>query len=353
MKSPVTPLTHHEILSWVGPFTRAGWQVDLAASDRIARRLLFKPVDHEAAELGGISWPALRETLQLESPAADLFCLTRLMRLPNGLVATLQIDGPQPGELLARIAAVPIHRQLCSGPGFVIAQSHRLVGQGATGSAAPSLLLTRAVAQIDAHLGAHLGAHPGAEPGPLTLSLEQPSVRGLLAELTLTAPPGIAIALPDDLLAVLGRDWSRLGEAAVGWRSSLRLRSGLRWRASEFARSRDAEAKLAQAAAHIASSLAEPPARFHERQRAARWRVYARRSVPLLACIALVFAVASVPRLNLADNSPWRMLIFNAPPLLLILVFCLRELPRIEIPPWPRRATATAWHTAAAQGDER
>jgi hypothetical protein len=42
------------------------------------------------------------------------------------------------------------------------------------------------------------------------------------------------------------------------------------------------------------------------------------------------------------------MLIFNEPPLLMVLVFCLRELPSIEIPPWPRRAAAQHWREPSA-----
>ena len=35
------PLTHHEILGLVEAFSRSGRQVDLTASDRAARRLVF------------------------------------------------------------------------------------------------------------------------------------------------------------------------------------------------------------------------------------------------------------------------------------------------------------------------
>jgi hypothetical protein len=41
------------------------------------------------------------------------------------------------------------------------------------------------------------------------------------------------------------------------------------------------------------------------------------------------------------------MLIFNAPPLLLMLVFCLREVPRLEIPPLPRASKVPTWRTEA------
>jgi hypothetical protein len=42
------------------------------------------------------------------------------------------------------------------------------------------------------------------------------------------------------------------------------------------------------------------------------------------------------------------MLIFNAPPLLMVAFFCMREMPRIEIPPWPRRSRAPGWRVPAA-----
>jgi hypothetical protein len=65
--------------------------------------------------------------------------------------------------------------------------------------------------------------------------------------------------------------------------------------------------------------------------------------LPLLACIALIAGAACVPRLHLAENSGLRMLIFNAPPILMMLFFCLRELPRFELPPVPRASRVGQW----------
>jgi len=62
------PLTHHEILALVAPFARRGRRVDLAASDRVARRIAFRPVEHAARE----DVPAHRETLSLAQQAAGL-----------------------------------------------------------------------------------------------------------------------------------------------------------------------------------------------------------------------------------------------------------------------------------------
>ena len=68
-----------------------------------------------------------------------------------------------------------------------------------------------------------------------------------------------------------------------------------------------------------------------------------RRAVPLLVCLLLVAAAASVRKLGLDDDAMLRMIIFNVPPLLMVAVFCLPELPRIEIPPLPKRLVAASW----------
>jgi hypothetical protein len=80
---------------------------------------------------------------------------------------------------------------------------------------------------------------------------------------------------------------------------------------------------------------------------AARWRVTLRRAVPLAVCVGVIAAALAVPLLNLSQDSVLRMLIFNAPPIMLGLFFALREMPRVEIPPLPRRPTAPHWRSAS------
>ena len=80
------PLTHHEILGLIGPFTRRGRHLDLPASDRLARRLVFKPIEHTDP---AIASPVLIESLQLEQPEDDTYRLTRTLSLPCGLQDTL------------------------------------------------------------------------------------------------------------------------------------------------------------------------------------------------------------------------------------------------------------------------
>jgi hypothetical protein len=317
------PLTHHEIVELVEPFTRCGRRVDLAASDRIERRLIFKPVDH-ADDAAGL--PRLRENLQLESNGADNYRLIRLLTIPGGLEAKLQTEGPDPGELLARIESIPAHHQFRSGQGYTIAYSH-LLETGASASAtaaAAQLLLTQGVAQV----------------GGLTLKLRATTVRGYPADIELLAAAGDSIELPEDLLAVLGWDWARLIPDAQRWTSKVRIRG------SDPQLSRLTEVKLERAAAHLAQTFAEPPRRYHQRWFAARWGVAFRRAIPLLTGLALVAGAFAAPSLHIPEGSPIRLLIFNAPTILIALAFCMQELPRLEIPPLPRRLTAAVWRNA-------
>jgi hypothetical protein len=69
--------------------------------------------------------------------------------------------------------------------------------------------------------------------------------------------------------------------------------------------------------------------------------------MPVLVCLGLMGAAACVPYLHLAENSGLRMLIFNSPPLLMTLFFCMREIPRIELPPLPRPSAAAHWRSAS------
>jgi hypothetical protein len=94
---------------------------------------------------------------------------------------------------------------------------------------------------------------------------------------------------------------------------------------------------------HLAQTLAEPPGRFHTRFAGARWRVMLRRAFPLLVCLGLIGASAAVPWMGITRESVYQMLVFNAPPILMVWLFSMRELPRIEIPPMPRRPKPTDW----------
>lgn len=324
MSSP--PLTHHDILGIVEPFSRQGRQVDLAASDRLNRRLLFKPAAHPPS-LSGV--PALRETLQLDSYRSGNFGLTRTLTSEAGQVATLQTSGPQPAALLARIDAVAPQQQFVVGPGFMIARSYTVPSDAAAATAGNGpvpMILTRAVVQLD----------------DLLLTLSVPSLRGVSADITLAASPGAAadggaLDLPDDLLAVIGWDWTRLVRNKEHWDSKLRLRGG------PARRTRQAELALERVAAHLARTLAEPPARFHDRHLRARWWAAWRRAIPLLTPVSLVITVLLFPRIDFGDKPGLWLMLYHLPTALIALSFCLQELPQFVIPPLPRRSVAPAW----------
>ncbi len=297
------PLTHHDILALAAPFARRGHHVDLAACDRIARRIAFHAADGSGA---------LREELHLEDLGTGTFRLVRTLTHPGGTQATLAAMGPAPEALLQRIEAVPPAAQFSAGDGFVIARS--LVDSGS------GLVLARGVVRTEA----------------LDLVMTVSPVRGVAADLLIEETGSASLALPDDLLAVLGWDWTRLVRQKNGWKSRLRLRGGSQ------RRTRTAEAALARAAAHLAQTLAEPPARFHERHFRARLGAMCRRGIPLATPVALAITVLAMPRVDVEGNPLWRLL-YHLPTVLIAMAFLLQELPQFEIPPWPRRRNASSW----------
>jgi len=323
VRMALQPLTHHEIIGLVEPFARRGRHVDLARSDRHLRHVCFKPVRQPH---GSDGLPAVTETMRLENPEQGKFRLTRVLTPDGGPEASLATEGADIGDLLARIEAVATGEQLIALDGAIIAKSHRLEAAGNSASGAASRVLTRGVAVLDG----------------LTLTMKMPSVHGMPADLELVPNTAGLIDLPEDLLAVLGWRWTRLIRNKETWRASV----GLRGRGA--ARSEDAEVGLERAAVHLARTLAQAPARFHRQRVAARWGVFARRALPLMAIIALIATGIAIPSLNLSQESVVRMLIFNSPPLLMFVVFGMREVPRIEIPPVPRASPAPAWQTNPA-----
>jgi hypothetical protein len=310
------PLTHHEILAIVAPFARRGRHVDLAATDRAARRIVFTSHATTAEPEPG---DAPEETLALECRERGSFLLERTLAHPDGRRATLQALGTDPGLLLAEIESVPRERHFESGPGYTIQRSYTVNGVG--GGMAMSLALSEGSLRV----------------GDVTLALRVPPVRGVAGEITLEGAPGTMLALPEDLLAVLGWNWSRLARGATVWTSRLRLRGG----ATE--RTRAAERALEQAGAHLARTLAEPPSRYHERLLLARWGVFFRRGIPTWNALALVVIALATSRFQAALSVPVWLALYHVPTLLVAASFLLQEQARFEIPPWPRRLRATSW----------
>ena len=328
---PTHPLTHHEIITLVAPFTRQGYHPDLEATDRLERRLVFKPVERafKTSSAGELS-----ESLQLENRDGSNFRLTRFLTYvtpsDEKLEAKLDIEGADPADLLACVESIEPERQFRFGPGFKIAKSYSLVrvkGFIREGTPATQTVLTK--------MSAHVA--------DLVVTATAPTVKAdpeALIEIQPTA--GEYKAVPDDLLAVLGWDWGLIQRRKDYWKSSLRLRG------HEPERSQLAESKLDRMVEHLVQTFTEAPARFHERLTGARWGVVLRRSIPLLISIALIGAAAATAKLPLAPDSPIRMMMMNLPGFLMVFVFCMRKMPVIEVPPFPRRLNAPAWREDAS-----
>ena len=67
--------------------------------------------------------------------------------------------------------------------------------------------------------------------------------------------------------------------------------------------------------------------------------------IPLLGAGVMIIGAAVFAKLepDLAQDSVFRMLIFHAPPILMVALFCMNELPRVEIPPLPKRPRQASW----------
>jgi hypothetical protein len=314
------PLTHHDILELAAPFSRCGRHVDLAATDRMERRLAFKPIEHPAA---GDPPSALQETLLLEHLATGTFRLTRVVRDATGLEAVLSALGANPAHLLSAFQHIDPRHHFRFADRYRIARSYELHSMpDHRGRAPPQPVFTRGTAR-------------GAD---FTLTLTLPSTRGVAANLELRAPPECDVLdAPEDLLAVLGWDWVQMIRDGEIWKSKLRLRG------DAHRRSRGAERALEVAAAHLARTLAEPPCRFHERWAAARWIVVLRRSIPLSMLVVLALLIAVLPHILPHPKPGVQVMLFYIPVVLIALSFCLQEQARYEIPPRPRRSRAAGW----------
>jgi hypothetical protein len=261
------------------------------------------------------------ERLSIDSPQPGRFVLTRRLAQSEGPEASLVASGSDLDAIFTQVQAVSPERQFLGGANWSAALHHEIDAQ--------SSLLRLSHAEL-----AVLG------PSGLALSLKMPKVKGYPGEMVLNAGAQGPQALPNDLLAVLGRRFGRLDRYGAVWRCDMRL-SG-----TSIERSLQAERGLADIGAHLALTLSEPPECFHERLAARRWRLAARRTLPLLTLGGLIGAALAVPSLGIAEDSVWRMLLLNSPPLLLAFGVSLRELPRFELPRRPRPLRPTDWQAS-------
>jgi len=86
-ESSSQPLTHHQLLALVTPFSRDGRDLDMAATDRAARRLVFKPLSHSLPASPLHEALSFQEVLTLSQIQAGIWRLSRDLSWP---VATQQ-----------------------------------------------------------------------------------------------------------------------------------------------------------------------------------------------------------------------------------------------------------------------
>ncbi|MBK5966472.1 hypothetical protein CCR95_20940 [Thiocystis minor] len=324
-KQQTKPLTHHDILSLMAPFTQRGRHADLAASDRAERRLVFHPVAHAPTDELPLH---VREVLSLEVPDSGDPWLIRTLSDGSGLLASVAAVGPDVGRLLEQIEAVPIRRQFRIHSGVTVARSYlieRTSGEKAGRNPPLSDFAQPVIVEARARVAG------------VNLELKSSRYNRHSVELRLTADPGAKLLIPDDLLAVLGWKWRPLREFVDHWRSNLRVRP------EEPACTADIEDKLDRTIAHLAQTLDQPPSRFHPRHRRARWRVAFQRAIPLTIGLTLLALTPAIQWIEMKEGSILRLLIFNAPLIVLAGLFTLREMPRIEVPPMPRPLPNTGW----------
>jgi hypothetical protein len=326
---PAAPLTHHEIMALMAPFSASGFRLDLAASDRSERRLVLRratPSDSGAAP----TETAPQQHLELTCPPSGRLRLVRVLTPGSGPAARLHAAGTDAAALLARLQAVPAPRPFAAGAGWRAALELEVTPDG-------RLDPLQGVAEIDGPAGA-------ATQG-LTLTLRLPGTPRRGCDLLLHPRTEPRPALPEDALAVLGWHWARLLPQREGWKTRLRLP----WRRA--LRPAAAEAALHRAAAHLAATLAAPPAAYHRHHRLARWGVFLRRGIPTFNALGLIAVALGVAQLDLdVDRAPglW-VALYHVPTLLVALSFYAQELARFEFPPVPRALAGEAWG-GAVQG---
>ena len=321
------PLTHHEILALMGPFTAAGLHADLAASQRAERRLLLKPREHPPTDDLPLR---LTERLALDLPESGRPRLVRLVQDESGLSSELVGEGDDIPMLLEQIQAVPVRRQIRLHAGIAVARSYLIEpppdAKGGRGG-------TAAVVITDSRARLH----------GMVVEMKADRFISHAVDLRLTPEPGLTLKIPEDLTAVIGWHWRPLRELVTLWRGSFRVRS------KEPQRTADIERKAERTIAHLVETLAQPPADFHPRYKRARWRASFQRSIPLDIGLILIALMPGINWLDLDDDSILRMLIFHAPPFMLAAMFMMREMPRLEIPPIPRPLRGETWVTPIAK----
>lgn len=346
------PLTHHEILTIVGPFAAAGRRVDLGASDREGRELAFQPIRHEGSAAGV---PDCVETLRLSLPRPGRVHLVRIVQVSgrhggetqggkggSGAPPTSSGDDGQGAQLEAQaeIWAESVEEAWRTISAFPLDEHFALDEYGAPGCGTlvafswalePLPRLVRAEARI----------------GERRVILDATRTPGMPADLRLTAHPDGDAEFPDDLVAVLGGSWRPLLSTDEGWKTTVKLPR------REPGRSAVARERFLRTTEHLAGCWAGSPAEFHQRFRRARWNVFRRRTTWMqIGAVIAVILVWMFQQERIAGGGILPLWVNSVPLLLLIgaFFFWSWDVPMIEFPPIPREPGIDGWEAPRRMG---
>lgn len=329
-------LSHHAIMALVRPFSRKGYTLDLAASDRGRGVLAFQPTDLPEAPNGR---PALRCELRLERVHRAKLRVIRTLQAEDGQTATMTADGDQPEGLLEAVEQVDPDRQ------FQVIE-RRSEADGADGDPVRLLVVRSYRTEVWSADAARRRRWVGktatptlikteARLGPLRLSAVDKD--GRTFEVKLSAEIGYAFDVPKDFLAVLGWCWRPLRRDHENtWLCSVKVTR------REPRRTAMLEAQLDTAAEHIVDTLGASPVLFHRRHLGARWRAAFQRLLPLLYISAMVAGFV-LALMYLPKTAAIHMLLTKASILGVAAIWMLDKAYRVEIPPRPCPLKQQEW----------
>ncbi|MGF1511823.1 MAG: hypothetical protein ACFB9M_20200 [Myxococcota bacterium] len=323
-------LSHHAIMILVAPFTRRGYRVDLAASDRAQGMLTFRAVEVPAVPGGH---PALKSVLRLERPHRLKVRVIRRLEAADGQTATVTAEGDDPEALLDALERIEPARQFHVVEGSSLEANPPMITRSYgtevwhTQPSRPGLWRARTAWPRLTKAEARLG--------PLHCAATDQEGRAL--EIRLTARKGTSLQLPTDFLAVLGWSWRPLRRMDRStWVGSVRPWG---WPSERTAR---LERQLDETVTHIVETLPASPALFHRRHRAARWRAAFQRALPLLFIIGMTLGITAAVYLLPKSHAVQMLLLYTS----IAAIAGLKMMDkawRVEIPKPPRPLSQTRW----------
>jgi hypothetical protein len=304
------------MLRLIAPFSTRGYRVDLAATDRAARRLVLRALTAE----GGQPEEGARECLYLEVPETGARRLFRRVEQPGGLVAELCIEDAT--DLDAALETV----LGADAPGLFRAldDGHSLAMTYCSTTPQSAWRLVRATSQVAGRTVWIDATRGDPEKGRVEYAIGPAS--------------GGERPLPVDLVAVLGRGWGSMAWRESAWRGRLQVSRRLSRRRTQL------EQAGVTLVGHLLAVFAAAPDAFHPRYRLARWAVVWRRLFPTLV-FALLVAVLVAPMLLVSGfEAPGWFIALSHPFMLLGVVLAIYfDVRLFDVPPLPRALALESW----------